>query len=247
MIRTTTLLFTAALTSVASAQDWTVGEPVNMLLYTQTFYGGCNPNADYTWTFPTSPVTGVDYLVKITAMDPPNGVVAIVPGLPDGGLGDELVFNTTVQRTVTFGNSTTSAVLEFRAQGTPTTAGQTHPCSASPFWISNLMLCPEGLIPNVNDGCTVQGGATSVSCYALSKPGLQWPTTPNGQRLLISLPSFETATVRIVDVSGRLMLSRKMGENAALDLSGFTEGAYVLDLVRSTGSVITKRFMISRQ
>lgn len=247
MIRTTTLLFTAALTSIASAQDWTVGVPVDMLLYTQTFYGGCNPGADYTFTFPASPVSGVQYVVKITAIEPANGVVDIVPGLPGGTLNDQLVFNTAVQRTVTFGTGTTSAVLEFRAQGTPTQAGQSHPCVASQFWISNLMFCPEGLIPNVDEGCTVQAGATAISCYALAEPVIQWPAPLNGQHLVISLPYSETATVNIVDASGRVALSRKIGESATIDLSLLPEGTYVLDVVRSTGDAITKRFLINRQ
>lgn len=246
MIRTTTLLFTAALASVASAQDWTVGLPVDMLLYTQTFYGGCNPNADYTFTFPASPVSGVQYLVKVTAMEPANGALDISPGMLMG-LGDELVVNAEVQRAATFGNGTTSAVLEFRAQGTPTTAGQTHPCSASPFWISNLMFCPEGLIPNVNDGCTVQGGSTSISCYALTEPMIQWPSPLNGQRLGVALPSSETATVNIADMHGRIVRSLSIAQNGNVDLSSLPEGVYLMDLLRSPGQVITKRFIIDRQ
>lgn len=245
MIRTTTLLFSTTITLATNAQNWTVGVPVDMLLYTQTFYGGCNPNADYTFTFPVSPVSGVQYLVKVTAMEPANGALDISPGILMG-LNDQLVFNAEVQRSLTFGNSTTSAVLEFRAQGTPTQAGQSHPCAASPFWISNLMFCPEGLIPNVDAGCTVQAGATATPCYALSEPTIQWPTALNGQHLLVSLPSFETATVNIVDASGRVALSRKMGESATFDLSRLPEGAYVLDVVRSTGHVITRRFLMDR-
>lgn len=246
MLRTATLLFTAALYSVASAQDWTVGLPVDMLLYTQTFYGGCNPNADYTFTFPVSPVSGVQYLVKVTAMEPVNGALDISPGILMG-LNDQLVFNAEVQRSLTFGNSTTSAVLEFRAQGIPTQEGQSHPCAASPFWISNLMFCPEGLIPNVDEGCTVQAGATAISCYALSEPVIQWPAPLNGQHLVISLPYSESGTVNIVDASGRLALSKKIGESATIDLSLMPEGTYVLDVVRSTGDVIAKRFLINRQ
>lgn len=246
MIRSATLLCSAAVALSATAQNWTVGLPVDMLLYTQTFYGGCNPNADYTFTFPVSPVSGVQYLVKVTAMEPANGALDISPGILMG-LNDELVFNAEVQRSLTFGNSTTSAVLEFRAQGTPTQEGQSHPCAASPFWISNLMFCPEGLVPNVDEGCTVQAGATAIYCYALAEPVIQWPAPVNGQDLMISLPSSETATANIVDASGRVALSRKIGESGTIDLSLLPEGTYVLDLVRSTGDAITKRFLINRQ
>ena len=246
MIRTSTLFTSACLSLTCSAQNWVVGEPVNMLLYTQTFYGGCNPNADYTYTFPSSPVSGVDYLVKITAMDPPDGVVEILPGLPDGGLGDELVFDASVQRTMTFGNGTTSAALEFRAQGTPTTAGESHPCGASAFWISNLMLCPEGLFPNVDDGCTVQGGATTITDTELPAPVIDLPSALNGQRLSIGLPALETANARIIDATGRIVLSRFLVQGGTFVLSSMPDGTYLLQLSRSTGKVITKRFLISR-
>lgn len=252
MMKTTTrsflpLLIVPVCMNAAKAQNWTVGEPVDMLLYSQPFYGNCNPSPDYTFTFPVSPVTGVDYKLLIVAMDPPDGVASISPGLENGGLGDGLIFNAAVQRTVTFGTGTSSAVFEFRAQGTPLVAGESHPCSASPFWISNLMFCPEGLIPNVNDGCTVQAGATAIPCYALTEPMIQWPAPLNGQHLAISLPSFETAAIRIVDVDGRLVSSTSMGQNGTIDLSGLPDGIYVMDLMRSTGSVITKRFLIARQ
>lgn len=247
MNRTSTLFCSAFITLVTTAQDWTVGEPVDMLLYTQTFYGGCNPSADYTYTFPTSPVSGVDYLVKITAMDPPDGALNIVPGLPDGGLGDELVFTAGVQRTMTFGNSTNSAVLEFRAQGTPAVAGQAHPCAASAFWISNLMLCPEGLFPNVDEACTVQGGATAIPDTDMPAPMIDLPTAGNGQRLTIGLPSLETGNLHIIDATGRVMLSKYLAQGGAIALSAMPDGAYVLQLSRSTGGSITKRFLISRQ
>ena len=246
MLRTATLLIASACTLSTTAQNWTVGEPVDLLLYTQTFYGGCNPNADYTFTFPVSPVSGVQYVVKVTAMDPENGAVDISPGMLLG-LNDELVFSAEVQRSVTCGMGTTSAVLEFRAQGTPTAAGQSHPCGASPFWISNLMFCPEGLIPNVNDGCTVQAGATSISCYALTEPMIQWPSPSSGQRLGVALPSSETATVNIADMHGRIVRSLSIAQNGTVDLSSLPEGVYVMDLLRSPGQVNTKRFIIDHQ
>ncbi len=72
MIRTTTLLCATALTIAANAQSWTVGQPVDMLLYAQPFYGGCSPDPDYTFTLPASPVSGVEYKVIITGFGASN-------------------------------------------------------------------------------------------------------------------------------------------------------------------------------
>lgn len=251
MMKTTTrsflpLLIVPVFMNAAKAQDWTVGVPVDMLLYTQTFYGGCTPNADYTYTFPNSPVSGVDYIVKITDIQPGGGTLDILPGLDNGGLYDALLFDAAVQRTMTLAAGTTSAVLEFRAQGTPAQEGQAHPCTASQFWISNLMFCPEGLIPNVSSGCTVQTGATAIS-EATEQPRFQWPSPMNGQQLSIALPSFETARLTVFDATGRSIISRSIGHAGALDLSMLSDGAYLLDVVRSNGTAITKRFLIARQ
>lgn len=245
MTRTCTLLLSTAIALSTSAQNWTVGVPVDMLLYTQPFYGGCTPNVDYTFTFPASPVSGVDYKLVITAMEPENGTVSISPGLDNGGLNDGMLFDTEVQRSVTFASGTTSAVFEFRAQGIPTQEGQSHPCSASPFWISNLMFCPEGLIPNVNDGCTVQAGATAVHSHTMSEAAIQWPQASNGWRLGVSLPASERAQARILDASGRAVRDQSITSGSALDLSPFADGTYVLQLMRSSGALLTERFALT--
>ena len=240
------LLIVPVCMNATKAQDWTVGEPVDLLLYSQTFYGNCNPSPDYTFTFPVSTVTGVDYKVLIVAMDPPDGVASISPGLENGGLDDGLVLDAAVQRTVTFGTGTSSAVFEFRAQGTPLVAGESHPCSASPFWISNLMLCPEGLIPNVNAGCTVQAGATAVN-EVPAQPLFQWPSPMNGQQLSVALSDAGTVRLTVLDATGRSVMSQSTGSTGSMDLSILPEGVYVLDAVRSNGRVMTRRFLIARQ
>jgi len=245
MKQTATLLCSALITATTFAQNWVVDVPVDMLLYTQPFYGGCTPGPDYTFTMPASPVSGVQYKVVITAMDPETGSLSISPGLDNGLLHDELVFDAAVERTVTFAAGTTSATLEFRAQGIPTEAGQPHPCGPSAFWMSNLMFCPEGLTPNFDAGCTVQSDATLITDITASGPTIGLPTALNGQHLSIGLPTHGTAQVFIIDASGRMVCSRVLSNGGAIDLSGLTDGAYMLRLVRSTGGVLTKRFLMS--
>ncbi|MBP8824330.1 MAG: T9SS type A sorting domain-containing protein [Flavobacteriales bacterium] len=243
MIRTTTLLCATALTIAANAQSWTVGQPVDMLLYAQPFYGGCSPDPDYTFTLPASPVSGVEYKVIITGLVPATGSMSISPGLDDGLLNDELIIDAEIQRSVTLAPGTTNATLEFRAQGTPTQAGQAHPCSTSQFWMSNLMFCPEGLIPVFNDGCSVVDLSTTVKDAAGESTMTQVPSVANGQQLTIALHSSATAAYGIRDAVGRLVRAGSMGPLAVIDVAALPQGIYVV-AVQAEGKTVTKRFLI---
>lgn len=243
MIRTVTLLSAATLALGAMAQSWTVGQPVDMLLYAQPFYGGCSPAPDYTFTMPMSTVSGVDYKVVITEVVPANGSVSIYPGLANGVLNSELVLDATVERSVTLAPGTTSATLQFKAQGTPTQPGQVHPCNGSAFWMSNLMFCPEGLMPNIDDGCVVQDMTTHVGGTTSGVPLVQYPSAANGQRLIIDRQSATTASFRILDGVGRVVRSGSVGQQTVVELSALPHGIYTLDL-QTGGALVAERFVI---
>lgn len=247
MIRTATLLLAASITLLAAAQNWNVGQPLDMLLYTQTFYGGCNPNADYTFNFPPSTVDGVDHIIRVVSVAPTNGTLDLMPGFSGVTTGASMLVDEAVMRYLTMSPGTTSATLEFRAVGTPTTAGQTHACAPSEFWISNLMICPDGLTPIIGSDCSVQGGATAIVDTEMPAPTIDLPSVRNGQRLTISLPSFETANAIIVDATGRTVITKYLAQGGAIGLNTSPDGAYVLQLVRSNGDVVTKRFVINQQ
>ncbi len=244
MIRTSTLLCACVLGPATYAQSWTVGQPVDMLLYAQPFYGGCTPAPDYEFTMPTSPVSGVVYKVVITSITPANGSVNIAPGLDNGLLNDELVFDAPVQRSVTLAAGTTNATFEFRAQGTPTTAGQPHPCSTSMFWMSNLMFCPEGLVPAFDNGCSVQEDvSTNVADGSSGGPVVQYPTPDNGQQLNILRQSASTGSFRILDGVGRVVRGGSLGQQTMGECSALPHGVYTLDLHTGAANVV-KRFVI---
>ncbi len=225
------------------AQNWIVGDPVDMLLYSHTSYGGCTPVPDQTFTLEPSPVTGVGYKAIITAIDPPTGSVSILPGLSNGVVGSGLAIDTAVERSILLAPGTTSAVIEFRAMGTPTTAGEAHPCTASPFWLSNLMLCPEGLIPVINNACTVQLG-TGVDAGSGLDPRIQWPTVTNGQELVMHLPSMAPGTVRVFDVNGRVVARRDITGQGTISLVGERDGIYVLSVSGPDGQTSVQRFAL---
>jgi hypothetical protein len=248
MSLSTTLKFSALSTAMLvgaslHAQAWTVGEPVDMLIYGQTYYGGCNPSPDYSFQLPSSPVTGVDYKLVITSIDPPTGTLTVVPGMTDAGVGASMVIDAAVTRSVILATGTNSAVIEMRAIGTPTTAGQAHPCGTSAFWMSNLMFCPEGLTPVIDNGCTVQL-ATGVEAPATVDTRIQWPSAANGQQLVIDLPGQEYSTARVLDVNGRTVAERGIGTHATISLGHVPAGIYVLYLAKPDGQTSGQRFAV---
>lgn len=241
MIRTATLLLLTTTALATRAQNWTVGLPVDMLLYTQPFFGGCTPGTDYTFNFPPSAVSGVDHIIRVVNVEPPGATLDLLPGLSGATAGANMVVDAAVMRNLTMAPGTVSALLEFRAVGIPSTEGQSHPCNASPFWISNLMICPEGLIPNVNDGCTVQAGITSIP-ELMADPVLQWPSPANGQLLRLQ----NGLQAEVVDLHGRVVAAQARSTGASsLGLGHLAPGVHVLRLISADGTATAQRFLIN--
>jgi hypothetical protein len=226
------------------AQNWTVGVPVDMLMHTQFFWGGCTPGTDYTFDHPPSPTAGVQYVMKITTMDPPTGSLTLFPDAITLGLGDEFVFSTSGEHAVVLAAGTTSAVAEFRAIGIPTHAGDPHVCTENPNWISNLGICPDALTPVVILGCTVQDGISSIA-EALATAAIQWPAQSNGQQLAITLQSAGIDALSIMDVQGRVVRSKRGAGSMVLELGDLMDGAYLLSLRETDGAYRTARFVIA--
>jgi hypothetical protein len=225
------------------AQNWTVGAPVDMLMHTQFFWGGCTPGTDYTFDHPPSPTAGVQYLMKITTMDPPTGSLTLFPDAITLALGDEFVFNTSGEHAVVLAAGTASAVAEFRAVGIPTQAGQSHVCGENPNWISNLGICPDALTPVVLLGCSVQDGLNSID-EPLTAAAIQWPAQHNGHQLAMTLKSAGVLDLSIMDVQGRVVRSKRVSGSVVLDLGDLVDGAYLLSL-RGTDGTRTARFVIA--
>lgn len=242
-LKKTALLLFLVPSTIVDAQNWVVGDPVDMLIYSQTFYGGCTPNPDYLFTLAPSPVSGVAYKAIVTAIDPPTGSLSILPGLTNGVLGSGLVIDTAVERSVLLAPGTNTAVIEFRAMGIPTTAGEAHPCVPSAFWMSNLMFCPEGLIPVIDDNCSVQM-STGLASSGSTDAWVRWPSAANGQQLSIQLPGSGQATVRVLDVSGRIIAQQVVAGHATINLDGVPAGSYVLAMPGPDGRTSGRRFAL---
>ncbi len=226
------------------AQNWTVGVPVDMLMHSQFFIGGCTPGTDYTFDHPPSPTAGVDYLMVITTVDPPTGSLTLFPDAVTLGLGEVFVFNTSGEHAVVLEAGTNSVIAEFRAVGTPTNAGDAHVCAENPNWISNLGICPDALTPIVIEGCTVQDGISSID-EALATADIQWPVRSNGHQLMITLESSGIQDISIMDLQGRAIRSKRVSGTAVMELGDLVDGAYLLSLRGTDGASRAARFVIA--
>jgi hypothetical protein len=229
----------AFVATASDAQNWTVGVPVNMLITSYTFVGGCTPNADATFNFPASTALGVDHVAYITAVDPPGGSATIVPGIAGGAVGDSMVIDASVVRSLTVAAGTNTVTLEFRAVGTPTQAGDVHPCGGPSTWISNLMLCPEGLIASFNLTCTVQPGTIGIA-EASSDP--RFMLSQSGGRL--SLAGARIVRFAIHDLMGHVVATGTTELANGVDLSHLATGSYVLHAVLADGTTHNERFAL---
>jgi hypothetical protein len=61
--------------------------------------------------------------------------------------------------------------MSIKAVGVPTTVGQVHPCQPNNLWMSNLMICDEGLSPVINNNCMVEAGTSLlVNIFGTNSP-----------------------------------------------------------------------------
>lgn len=230
--------FALVISSAASAQNWTVGVPVDLTYYSQPMFGGCSPQPDYTFLLPSSPVDGVNYLLKVVTMSDPAGELVVEPG---GvlGLGDVLVIEEGVQRSFTLTGGATTATLEWRVVGTPVTPGQMHPCAASDFWMSNMMFCPEGLIPVINNDCTVQVGTAIGEAQEHGTPKT-WITASDG---LLHLQPGSQGQLEVLDLTGKRLLDMPVHDTVIIPFTGFPAGIYLAILTEGNTRKVS-RFLV---
>ncbi len=161
----TTLLILVSLffSEKSSAQNWTVGTPVYMVVTSNLFFGtGCFPTADQSFIINGSTVTGVDYYLKVDSS--PLDSVYLMPGMDTLVTGDSILLGVGGNNfSLYFFNGGGLLNMSIIAVGTPTTAGKSHPCAPNNLWMSNLLFCPEGLSAIVNNNCQVQAGSFSVT------------------------------------------------------------------------------------
>ena len=239
MKRTLTLLLTATSIAITTAQNWTVGVPVNFQLTEVNLWGGgCFPTADQTFYIDPSAVSGIQHIAIVSAVTPP-GVNTVVPGPPSPlSVGDTIILTGSGARSVYFPTGTGTLDLKIFAVGTPTTAGQVHPCVYNTLWISNLGICPEALSHNLSTTCTVQPGGVGIAEPPV-QPSIEFPSALNGWRLWAE----GAARLDVVDATGSTIMT-STGNNA--DANGLVSGVYFARITGSDGDLRTLRFTITR-
>ncbi len=222
----------------AIAQNWIVGVPAAFKWSELTLFGGCDPAPDQNITFSAPGVSGVEYVAIVDAVTPPgtNLIAPLGPGPLNVGDTVDLVVGP--PNTVYFPSGSGSMSLSFWAIGTPTTAGQAHPCTFNALWLSNLMLCPEGLTKTVQATCVVQPGTVEVQ-EAQANDVLLLPSAANGWTL--SAPGSHSGSALLLDATGQV-IARKL----PADLSGRPNGVYLLQVTRPDGTASVHRFVLSR-
>ena len=235
----TTLL---ALSGTASfAQNWIVGEPVDMQVSSVTVYGGgCGPGPQATLALNVPPVSGITYYYRVIGITT-DGEYTMYPGPAAPLQVNDTIhvgpFGNLVYNSGSFGG----LELEAWVEGAPTMPGEAHPCAPNNLWMSNLLLCNEGL------SCTVPGACVTEVSSGLAMPGgaglsFDPPCTANGFSLSCYGP---VRTGRVTDLQGRAV-AEFSGGRTIVDASAWPSGAYVVHLSGNDGTALRRTFVLAR-
>lgn len=227
-----------------NAQTWTVGVAMNQLVisnFAQTGSGlltGCFPSASSTFHTYLPTVAGIQYYWKITSIDPNSAY--LMPGNDTLIVGDSVAVNSgSDTRTLYYfaGTAITSFKADLYAAGTPTTSGQFYPCNISTqLWISNMMICPEGLSAQVSGSCAVQSNPTLVEQQvALSSLTIEAPNAYNHYHMQVNGIT-EATDIKLYSVTGEIIVSQKgIMPTAQVDCSALGAGIYFITLSNEKG------------
>jgi len=237
LLFTTLLVFLLSPASRLFAQ-WEVGVPVDESLSMVTMFGwGCYPTADHWFTFPVSEAEGIDHAIVVTSA--PQDSVKIGEDIVN--TGDTLWITELLQWKVYFTEGSGTLELDFRAIGTPTTAGETTPCGPSELWTSDLQLCFEGLGSTVLFDCEV-GESTAIHEIEEGTFDIKLPHAANDFQLRVNTDNnFEG--IYVFDIQGRQMAFSK---DNSVECSYLPNGFYLAVLKFDSGQVLTEKFLITR-
>lgn len=240
MKRTLPLFSAILLTGSIMAQTWTVGVPAAFKWSQASYYSsGCYPGPDHNIYFEAPGVSGIQYVAIVDAVSPAATNQIAPYGTTPLNVGDTVVMVPGAPNSVYFPSGSGSMTLSYWAIGTPTTAGQSYPCTFSDLWMSNMMFCPEGISTMVQGTCTVQAGTTGIASVVADGPAITFPSAANGWTLSVSNSAFTSA--QVLDATGKT-IARRLPAN----LAGFPDGIYLIRGTRADGTASTHRFVVLR-
>ena len=242
-MKNSTLAILATLLSPALpslAQNWTVGVPAAFKWSELTLTGGsCYPSPDQNVTYGAPTVSGMQYVAIVDVAVPP-GVNSLAPGGTTLDVGDTIPIFAGPPNSAYFPNGSGLLQLSFWVIGTPTTTGQFHPCTFNTLWLSNLLLCPEGLSKSVAASCIVQPGSVGVADIGPANNGIEMPNASNNWSFSIADPA--VTSVEVFDVLGSRVANVRSG---TVGLGGLPNGSYLVRL-HGNGGTRTLRTVIHR-
>lgn len=227
-----------------NAQNWTVGVPVDMSISYLTRYAfGCAPQPDFSMNIVLPNVTGIQYLAIVDSVQD----IAVIVSNNDTLLqGDTLVLSPGDNNySVSFLNGTGNISFNFKAIGTPSTAGQTHPCAFNDIWMSNLLLCNEGLTLNVPTNCTVDA-ATAISSLENNASFIQFPNSGNHFQLQLN-NNKSYNFIGIYDITGKQIFSNTTSHSGTISIpcEKLNSGIYFIKL-NQNNTFSTHKFVINK-
>lgn len=229
--------------SGSNAQNWIVGQAVDANLSSLIVYGGgCYPGIQALLNYSGPSVDGVALYYKVVSIET-DGEYTMNPGTGSALIIGDLVPLTAVGHQVYNTGTYGGLGLEVHAIGTPTTPGQTHPCAPNDLWMSNLLLCQEGLSNSASGGCVTEQ-STGIAIAEEDRFAFMLPSVANGFRLQLADPALLAATVS--DMHGRAVATIAGGQRSA-ELNSLAPGAYVVDAIRTNGHRVQRRFVLAGQ
>lgn len=210
----------------------------NFAQKSQFLLPGCFPTSSVDFHFYLPTVAGVQYYFKITSIDPNSAYM--MPGNDTLAIGDSIAVNAgNDTRSVFYFASAASMpfIADLYAAGTPTTAGQFYPCNiTNQMWISNQMICQEGLSAQVSGGCSVQTNPTQITDQTISSIEFISPTSSNQYQLELNKVN-APSQVKLFSLTGELLLSKNIPVgSSSMDCHSLPSGMYLVVLSNKYGT-----------
>lgn len=235
-------LIAAITVTKVSAQNYTVGTPVNDTLTTSSYNTvyNCYPDYDFYLNFPYSTVTGVDHILIFTSVTPQNSIYT-VPG-DTINTGDTLHFSQS-QDTYNFyfpANGTINYI--FKAIGTPQIANESYACG-NWLWIDGASTCFNYRYFIYDNTCTVSDTTTFIDNVDYESNIILFPNPVRNILKIKNTENVASTEIEIFNILGNIELfTIEKGEEIYLDISNFPSGLYIVEF-RYNNKTIRKKII----
>lgn len=223
----------------AHGQNWTVGTAVDDTLakYTGYVWDGCYPGASILLNCYPGAVAGVTYYFVITSASDSietTGGVSVFPG-------DSLLVTSSPIEFYNQSSPVVSMTGIVIAVGTPTASGETFSCGNSGMWLSNLLLCQEGLTAIYPNMCSV---SASTGIAGASASGADLKVYQMADRWEVQGTS-RLAKIAVYSLSGMMVYNSTevSSGSATIPHHDLSSGIYLLQAVKADGAVQSVRII----